>query len=870
MTPHYHKVIMSTGNIRVICRLRPENKVERESGGRCCVEFTRSAIKLRTASERGKGDEIHEFAFDFVGGPETSQAEVFQLAAGPVVEGVLTGYNGTLFAYGQTGSGKTHTMEGPNIHDEKMKGIIPRMMDALFVGLINASSATEFSIKVSFLEIYMERIQDLLDESKSNLQVKEDKARGIYIHDATEVYVSSPGEMMAVMQTGAQNRSIASTRMNEKSSRSHSIFIVHVEQKDIDSGSRRNGKLHFVDLAGSEKIGKTHVSGQQLEEAKMINKSLSALGMVINALTERQAFVPYRDSKLTRLLQESLGGNSQTTLVIACSMSSYNDMETLSTLRFGQRAKKIQNKPIVNQERSAKELLIKLEQAEREIHKQAEIINSIQCHLAAKYSNHPTLNGEISAIISSSLTVQRQTEAPEVIHERPEMSPDVNSAQSLMVLKQHIEIVNLGEELQKIRLEKKELEDELGFRSREENRLLLRIADLEREVQGRAENSQKREEELETLLEKSLQESQQKNFDICKIRNAVLRLKADMALVQRDLGGLSYPGIDILKESIGEALAIFSEKDSVLSKGISLSLELQGEEIIQPSWVRVHHKSMPVLPAVHTFETPIQPFQVEISQKSDRSQSTTDDVNSKYGVLMEKYQRKKGKMREMETYIGELKHELVKAQEETVTAKASLQSVLQAQEAERRDMAAESKIRDRQILELQHALNQEREKFEDMITLHDPRHKILQTEERVAELLAERKKVTSMQLYDELVSMRKAMDSRDEMLQNASAKNNRLERQLMMLNPKLGATVSPRRVAEPHTVLTKNVIMKPIRGGGGDIWSFKRMNSELQLEEKREATDRLRLGGSRMEKMAEESQKSGFKALFSDILPKLW
>jgi kinesin family protein 5 len=735
---------MSTGNIRVFCRLRPENKVERESGGHCCVEYTRTNLKLRTSSERSKGEEVHEFAFDYVGGPETSQAEVFQLAASPVVTGVLTGYNGTLFAYGQTGSGKTHTMEGPSISDQQMKGIIPRMMDALFVGLVNASTATEFSIKVSFLEIYMERIQDLLDESKSNLQVKEDKARGIYIHDATEVYVSSPAEMQAVMQTGSQNRSVASTRMNEKSSRSHSIFIVHVEQKDIDSGSRRSGKLHFVDLAGSEKIGKTQVSGQQLEEAKMINKSLSALGMVINALTERQAFVPYRDSKLTRLLQESLGGNSQTTLVIACSMSSYNDFETLSTLRFGQRAKKIQNKPIVNQERSAKELLVKLEQAEREIQKQAEIINSIQSHIAGKYANHPSLPSEISCIISSSLTVQRGSETPEVIHERPVLLAEANSAQSLMVLKQHIEIVNLSEELQKIRLEKKELEDELGFRSREENRLMVQIADLEREVQGRAENSQKREQELETILEKALQESQQKNFDISKIRNSVLRLKADMALVQRDLGGLSYPGIDILKESIAEALAAFSEKDAVFSKGISLSLDFRGEEIQQPNWTRVHHKSMPELPAILGADSSPQRMETESSIKSDHSQAFTEDLNSKFAVLQEKYQRKKEKAKELSTFVSELKHELTRAQETAVASKADLQSALQAIESERRDIAAESKMRDRQIIELQHALNQEREKFEDMITMHDPRHKILQTEERVADLLTERKKVLSI------------------------------------------------------------------------------------------------------------------------------
>eukprot|EP01015_Nassula_variabilis_P035150 TRINITY_DN8786_c0_g1_i2.p1 TRINITY_DN8786_c0_g1~~TRINITY_DN8786_c0_g1_i2.p1 ORF type:complete len:192 (-),score=48.21 TRINITY_DN8786_c0_g1_i2:11-586(-) len=160
-------------------------------------------------------------------------------------------------------------------------------------------------------------------------------------------------------QTGSSNRTIAATRMNESSSRSHSIFCLTVHQKDTKSDTQKQGKVYFVDLAGSEKIAKTNVTGQQLEEAKNINKSLSALGNVINALTEtkKNVHIPYRDSKLTRMLQESLGGNSQTTLIIACSMCSYNDKETLSTLRFGNRAKSIKNKPMVNVERSAKELM---------------------------------------------------------------------------------------------------------------------------------------------------------------------------------------------------------------------------------------------------------------------------------------------------------------------------------------------------------------------------------------------------------------------------------------------------------------------------------------------------------------------------------
>ena len=194
-------------------------------------------------------------------------------------------------------------MEGVRGHHE-LAGLIPRMFDYLFECISNADSDIEFQIKCSYLEIYMEKICDLLDAKKTNLQVKEDKTRGLYIQDATEVNVSNCDEMMAVMNAGSANRSVAATRMNATSSRSHSIFLVQVLQKNTKNDTQKQGKLYCCDLAGSEKIEKTEAKGSTLEEAKMINKSLSALGNVINALTESKkgGFIPYRDSKLTRIL----------------------------------------------------------------------------------------------------------------------------------------------------------------------------------------------------------------------------------------------------------------------------------------------------------------------------------------------------------------------------------------------------------------------------------------------------------------------------------------------------------------------------------------------------------------------------------------
>ena len=266
--------------------------------------------------------------------------------------------------------------KGGDINDPESMGIIPRVMSRIFELIEQASDSIEFAIKVSMLEIYNERIQDLLNPLNNNLKIKESKLAGVYVDECTEIYVSSADEMRETMLLGSQNRTIASTRMNERSSRSHSIFVMTLSQKNSSTGTLKVSRIYFVDLAGSEKVAKTDVKGKQLEEAKNINKSLTALGMVINTLAEgkKGTHIPYRDSKLTRLLQDSLGGNSMTTLLIACSMCSYNDKETLTTLRFGQRAKAIKNKPKENVERSAKELQVLLEAAELKIKSYEELV----------------------------------------------------------------------------------------------------------------------------------------------------------------------------------------------------------------------------------------------------------------------------------------------------------------------------------------------------------------------------------------------------------------------------------------------------------------------------------------------------------------
>ncbi|CAD6197428.1 unnamed protein product [Caenorhabditis auriculariae] len=332
--------------VQVFCRIRPLNKTEEKNADRFLPKFpSEDSITL--------GGKV--YVFDKVFKPNTSQEQVYKGAAYHIVQDVLTGYNGTVFAYGQTSSGKTHTMEGV-IGDTSLQGIIPRIVADIFNHIFNMDSELEFHIKVSYYEIYNERIRDLLDPEKVNLSIHEDKSRVPYVKGATERFVGSPEEVLQAIEDGKANRMVAVTNMNEHSSRSHSVFLITVKQEHQTTKKQLTGKLYLVDLAGSEKVSKTGAQGTVLEEAKNINKSLTALGIVISALAEgTKSHVPYRDSKLTRILQESLGGNSRTTVIICASPSHFNEAETKSTLLFGQRAKTIKNVVQVNEELTAEE-----------------------------------------------------------------------------------------------------------------------------------------------------------------------------------------------------------------------------------------------------------------------------------------------------------------------------------------------------------------------------------------------------------------------------------------------------------------------------------------------------------------------------------
>uniref|UniRef100_A0A7N0T518 Kinesin-like protein n=1 Tax=Kalanchoe fedtschenkoi TaxID=63787 RepID=A0A7N0T518_KALFE len=339
-----------SSNVTVCVRFRPLTSKEiAEHGDEVCI---RCLDDKSFVFKDERGEEL-TFNFDKVFYSESEQASVYEFSVLPIVRDAVNAINGTIITYGQTGAGKTYTIEGPNIKesDELKKGLLQRVVGELFECMKSSDETVNYSMKLSMVEIYMEKVRDLLDLTKDNIQIKENKVQGIMLSGVTEITIVDAVDTIQWLHTGIANRAIGETYMNMASSRSHSIYILTIIQEFKAHKRVRTGKLVIVDLAGSEKVEKTGAEGKVLEEAKTINKSLSALANVVNALTNPQGktnHIPFRDSKLTRILQDALGGNSRAALLCCCSPSPCNAPESLSTLRFGARAKYIKAPPRCN------------------------------------------------------------------------------------------------------------------------------------------------------------------------------------------------------------------------------------------------------------------------------------------------------------------------------------------------------------------------------------------------------------------------------------------------------------------------------------------------------------------------------------------
>lgn len=335
---YYNQVEEMKGKIRVFCRVRPVSEVERRRDGGEQVTAADDEFTLTLNSQRGH----KSFIFDRVFHSDDDQETVFQ-DTNALIQSALDGFNVTIMAYGQTGSGKTYTMLGT----ESNPGIAPRAFQRLFQ-LVNSNRA-RYNVHVStyMMELYNDKLIDLLKPVTSvesdRLEIKRDKKGSVHVQGATVRNVSSANDLTRAFEEGLTNRHTASTNMNVESSRSHLLIVICLNVISKQTGSVLKGKLTLVDLAGSERINKSGALADQLREANSINKSLSALGDVISALSSESSFVPYRNSKLTMLLQDSLGGNAKTLVFVNVSPAAYNVDETLISLMYASRIKQITN-----------------------------------------------------------------------------------------------------------------------------------------------------------------------------------------------------------------------------------------------------------------------------------------------------------------------------------------------------------------------------------------------------------------------------------------------------------------------------------------------------------------------------------------------
>ncbi|XP_071325438.1 kinesin-like protein KIF13A isoform X3 [Trachinotus anak] len=365
---------MSDTKVKVAVRVRPMNRREIELNTKCVVDMEDNQTVLHPPPSNAKGENRKQpkvFAFDhcFWSMDESNvpkyagQEVVFKCLGEGILENAFQGYNACIFAYGQTGSGKSFSMMG----NGEQPGLIPRLCCSLFERVHReANEAHTFKVEVSYMEIYNEKVRDLLDPkgSRQSLKVREHKVLGPYVDGLSQLAVTSFEDIEVLMSEGNKSRTVAATNMNEESSRSHAVFSIIVTQTlyDLQSGNsgEKVSKLSLVDLAGSERVSKTGAAGERLKEGSNINKSLTTLGCVISALADQSAgkgkakFVPYRDSVLTWLLKDNLGGNSKTAMIATVSPAADNYEETLSTLRYADRAKRIVNHAVVNEDPNAR------------------------------------------------------------------------------------------------------------------------------------------------------------------------------------------------------------------------------------------------------------------------------------------------------------------------------------------------------------------------------------------------------------------------------------------------------------------------------------------------------------------------------------
>jgi kinesin family protein 3/17 len=546
---------MSAGDsgetVKVIVRCRPLSSKEVASDHHSIVDIERTLGRVSIERPERKNSDYGRaaagtrpppkvFTFDAAYGPNTEQIDIFTESVRPLIDSVLSGYNGTIFAYGQTGSGKTFTMSG--IDQDGLRGIIPNSFVHIFDHIAEFTERAEdpetFLISISYLELYNEEVRDLLVDKPHALKLKQHPELGVYVEGLSQHRVNSEEEIDRLIAIGTKHRTVAATYMNEESSRSHSIFTVRVEASSVDEEGEehiRVGKLNLVDLAGSEKQKKTGATGQQLVEAAKINLSLSTLSSVVSKLVTGAPHIPYRDSKLTRLLQDSLGGNAKTVMIANIGPSNYNYDETHSTLLYADRAKKIKNKPVINED--PKDAML------REMRTQIEALRNqlaaaqgvpgggepgaVAANAAAAAADIDSLRAEIRMQLERELEVKRVKDRLDEAAAAADHAGDAVSEEEAARLA--AERAQLETEAEKARAERERLNTELEAKQRESSEVQENVDKMARQLKSmqaqllEGGSFMKRARKQQRLLRKARNE-------LCDREQERLQLERDLKL----------------------------------------------------------------------------------------------------------------------------------------------------------------------------------------------------------------------------------------------------------------------------------------------------------------------------------------------------
>nr|CAD7264094.1 unnamed protein product [Timema shepardi] len=507
-------------NVRVVVRVRPMSAREREAGYRQImqVDTVNNSVCVENP-QAADGEPPKMFTFDSVFDMDSRQVDVYNETARPIVDKVLMGYNGTILAYGQTGTGKTFTMAGI-CSEPELKGIIPNSFAHIFGYIAKADDHRKFLVRVAHIEIYNEEVRDLLGKDQSaRLEVKERPDIGVYIKDLSGYVVNNADDMERIMTLGNKNRMVGATAMNETSSRSHAIFTITIENGDVGEDGKQHikmGKLHLVDLAGSERQSKTGATGLRLKEATKINLSLSTLGNVISALVDgKSTHIPYRNSKLTRLLQDSLvcEHRSLVTNVYIPSVrtsgpADYNYDETISTLRYANRAKNIKNRARVNED--PKDALLRQFQSEiQELRKQLDDAG-LPPHVNGDAAERESESSDDGS--SDSETLRGKKKKPSSINNHLMTMDQLNDGEDTAdEYKENKEAEEVDEEKELKEMEDKEKHEvELKKTQTEHEELREKLSNLEKKILVGGENLLEKAQLQEQLLEASARELEQR------------------------------------------------------------------------------------------------------------------------------------------------------------------------------------------------------------------------------------------------------------------------------------------------------------------------------------------------------------------------